>query len=221
MPHPSKGYFVDGEKVPGVTTIIGRFKDSGGLLYWAFEQGKAAQRGEIAKLYDKRDSAAEAGTLAHSLVEAHIHGFPLPDISLQPPEIAKQATQGYENYLRWQDDNKIKIVYQELELVSKEHLYGGCPDAIGMDSRGNLAILDWKTSNGVYQDYLIQIASYAHLWEENNPTEPLTGGFHLLRFSKEHADFTHHFWSELNDAWEQFLLFRKAYDLDKILKKRV
>jgi hypothetical protein len=220
-PHPRLGYSVNGVKVPGVTTILSRFKESGGLLQWAFQQGRAAERGEIANLYDKRDSAAEAGTLAHSLVEAHIKGVSPPDLSPYPPEIASQATQGYKNYLRWQDDNKIEIVYQEIELVSTKHLYGGCPDAIGRDSRGNLNLLDWKTSNSVYLDHLLQISSYSHLWEENHPDEPLTGGFHLLRFSKEHADFTHSFWSELDDAWEMFLLFRKAYDLDKILKKRV
>lgn len=221
MPHPKIGYSVNGQKVPGVTTVIGRFKDSGPLMFWAFEQGKAAQRGEIAKLYDKRDSAAEAGTLAHSLIEAHIKGVPPPDLSSYPPEIASQATQGYKNYLNWKDDNKIEIVYREMELVSAKYLYGGCPDAIGRDSRRQLCILDWKTSNGVYLDYLLQIAAYNNLWLENHPDQPLTGGFHLLRFSKEHADFTHHFWSELDDAWEMFLLFRRAYDLDKLLKKRV
>jgi hypothetical protein len=221
MPHPKAGYYVGDQKVPGVTTLIGRFKDSGGLLHWAFDQGKAAQRGEIANLYDKRDSAAEAGTLAHSLVEAKIHGLPLPDLLSYPKEIALQATQGYENYLRWQEDNKIEIVHQETEMVSAKHLFGGCLDAIGKNSRGELCILDWKTSNGVYPDFMIQIAAYDRLWAENHPDMPLTGGFHLLRFAKEHADFAHHYWSELDVAWEQFLLFRKAYDLDKIIKKRV
>jgi hypothetical protein len=28
-----------GNRLPSVTTIIGRFKDSGGLLYWANQQG--------------------------------------------------------------------------------------------------------------------------------------------------------------------------------------
>ncbi len=221
MPHPKIGYKVNGLKVPGVTTIIGRFKDSGGLLFWAFEQGKAAERGEISKLYDKRDVAAEAGTLAHSLVEAHIHKQPTPDLSQYPSDIAKQATQGYENYIHWQEDNKIEVVYQEMELTSEKYKFGGCPDAIGRDSRGDLCILDWKTSNGIYQDYLIQIAAYRQLWEENNPDQPITGGFHLLRFAKENADFAHHYWSELNDAFEQFVLFRQAYDLDIKLKKRV
>ena len=74
MARPKGGYKVDGKRVPGVTTIIGRFKDSGGLMWWAFGQGQAAERGEINSLYDKRDEAAEAGTIAHALVEMHIAG---------------------------------------------------------------------------------------------------------------------------------------------------
>lgn len=220
MAHPKGGYKNRaGKKVPGVTTIIGRFKDSGGLMFWAFEQGKAAERGEIDRLYDKRDEAAEAGTLAHSMVENHIRGISLPDLSIYPVDIAKQAQQGYDNYLRWSDNSKIEVVEQEMEMVSERYQFGGCPDAIMV--RGELALGDWKTSNSIYQDYLIQLAAYKYLWEENHPDRPITGGFHLCRFAKEHADFAHHFWSELDDAWEQFKLFRKAFDIDKILKKRV
>ena len=75
MARPKGGYKnKDGKRVPGVTTIINRFKDSGGLMWWAFEQGKAAERGEIGSLYDKRDEAAEAGTIAHNLFEMFING---------------------------------------------------------------------------------------------------------------------------------------------------
>ena len=73
MPHPKGGYKLkDGKGVPGVTTIIGRFKESGGLLYWACEQGKSIERGEISNLYDKRDEAGESGTLAHEMVESYM-----------------------------------------------------------------------------------------------------------------------------------------------------
>uniref|UniRef100_A0A6M3L097 Putative PD-(D/E)XK nuclease superfamily protein n=2 Tax=viral metagenome TaxID=1070528 RepID=A0A6M3L097_9ZZZZ len=221
MAHPKGGYKTkDGKKAPGTTTIIGRFKDSGGLLYWACEQGKAIERGEISKLYDKRDEAADAGTLAHLMVEAYINDEKF-DVGKYPQNIIAQAQQGFDNYLTWAENNRMVIVNQEMELVSEKYQYGGCPDAIAYDAQERLCLLDWKTSNGVYVDYLIQLAAYRQLWEENNPDDPITGGFHLCRFSKEHADFTHHYWSELDDAWEQFLLFRAAYDLDKKLKKRV
>lgn len=75
MPHPKNGYHLkSGEKVPSVTTITSRFKDSGGLLYWACDQGKAIERGEISNLYDKRDEAGQAGAIAHALVEMYIKG---------------------------------------------------------------------------------------------------------------------------------------------------
>ena len=220
MPHPKNGYKLEnGQRAPGVTTIIGRFKDSGALLWWAFEQGKACERGEISNLYDKRDEAADSGTLAHALVEAHVKGDPLPVVPAN--DVGTQARQGYENYLTWEMNNRIRILYQEMELVSEEYRFGGCPDAIGEDSQGRLCLLDWKTSNAVYPDYLLQLAAYRHLWEVNQPDKPLTGGFHLCRFSKDHADFVHHYWTELDDAWEQFKLFRQAYDLDFKLRKRV
>ena len=219
MPHPKGGYKLkDGSKVPGVTTIIGRFKESGGLLYWACEQGKAIERGEISNLYDKRDEAAEAGTLAHLMVEAYINGHTF-NVSKYPQAIQNQAQQAFDAYLTWERMTNLKIVEQEMELVSEIYKFGGCPDAIG-EIDGKLCLVDWKTSNAVYQDYLIQLAAYKQLWEENNPGRPLYG-FHLCRFAKDHGDFAHYYYTELDDAWRQFVLFREAYDIDKLLKKRV
>jgi hypothetical protein len=224
MPHPKGGYKTKaGIKVPGVTTIIGRFKETGGLLHWACEQGKLIERGELTGLYDKRDQAAAAGTLAHAMVEAHIKGCPLEKIGLLPysTETLIQAKRGFANYLQWAENTRIRVIEQEMELVSEVHLFGGCPDGIGEDAQGRICLLDWKTSSSCYVDHLTQLAGYAILWDEHNPDRVITGGFHLGRFSKESADFHHHYWSELDEAKEMFLLLRRAYDLDKNLKKRL
>lgn len=216
MATPKAGYFLkDKTKVPGTTTVIGRFKDSGGLLHWAFEQGKLAQQGKIQRLYDKADEAAAIGTQAHEMIEAYINGKPVP----VPTD--ERATQAFDNAIKWLTQTRIQIVseYQELCLVSEKYKYGGTPDAIGLLD-GKLIMLDWKTSNSVYQDYLIQIAAYKNLWEENFPDKPIEGGYYLCRFAKDFPDFAAHHFAELDDAWEQFKLFRQAYELDKILKKR-
>lgn len=220
MARPKGGYRLkDNTQVIGVTTAIGRFKDSGGLLWWAFEQGKAFERGEIGGLYDKRDEAGEAGTLAHEMVEYYIRKSKLPDLTRHNDNILQQAKQGFDNYLRWAETSNIEVIEQEVSLVSEIYKFGGTLDALM--SHGKLALGDWKTSDGVYVDYIIQLAAYKQLWEENFPDRPIEGGFHLCRFSKKHADFTHHFWSELDDAWEQFKLFLRAYEIDKKLKRRV
>ena len=222
MAHPKAGYRnATNKRVPGVTTVIGRFKDSGGLLWWAFDQGKAAERGEINSLYDKRDAAADAGTLAHSMVEAHVlNKDPLGVlVDIADMEIRDQAHQAFQSYLNWESMTTLKIIDQEMSLVSEKYNFGGTPDAIG-EVNGELCLVDWKTSNKVYPDMMIQLAAYKLLVHECTDYK-LTGGFHLCRFSKEHGDFTHHYWSELDEAWEQFKLFLKAYQIDKRLKKRV
>jgi len=221
MARPTGGYRNKaGDKIPGTTSIIGRFKDSGGLLHWAFEQGKAAQRGEIENLYDKRDEAADAGTLAHDMVERYIQQK-MPETALvgASAEIAELARGAFQAYLSWEKMTNLVIVETEVSLVSEEYQFGGTIDAIG-EVEDTLVLVDWKTSSGIYPDYLIQLAAYKRLYEENNPNRPIKGGFHLCRFAKEHGDFSHHFFPRLDEAWEQFKLFRRAYDIDKQLKKR-
>jgi len=214
VPTPKAGYYLaDGSRVPGTTTIIGRFKESGALLKWAWAEGKAGR-----DLYEVRDKAAEAGTLAHAMVEASIKGEKL-ETPVTDPEILQKAIAAFGAFESWIKGNRLKVVEQEMMLVSERHRYGGTPDDIG-ELDGVLCLLDWKTSNAVYSDHLLQLAAYKILWEENHPDRLLTGGFHLCRFAKEHGDFAHHFYPNLDEAAEMFLHLRAAYEIDKQLRKR-
>jgi hypothetical protein len=219
MPTPKQGYYLKaGARVPSVTTILGRFKDSASLIHWAWEQGsKGVDYRQL------RDAAAGVGTVAHAMVEGFIDGKSAAECyqiaRTLPPEGEARAVSSFNAYKQWQSNFQVNIVSQEIQLVSEQHRYGGTPDAVGMIGN-QLVLLDWKTSNGIYTDYLVQLAAYKNLWEENFPERPLTGGFHLLRFAKEHGDFTHHYFAGLDNAWRQFLLFREAYEIDKELKKR-
>lgn len=217
MPHPKTGYrLADGTRVPGVTTIIGRFKDAGGLIHWAWDCGMNGI--DYQKL---RDSAADAGTLAHSFVEKHIQGKTDTQIfaGLNGDETTERARAAYLSYRTWERQTKLEIVAQEMSLVSEEFRFGGTPDAIGKIG-DELCLLDWKSSNAVYRDMLVQVAAYKYLWESHHPDQLLTGGFHICRFAKTHGDFAHYHFPNLDEAWEQFLLFRRAYEIDKQLKKR-
>jgi hypothetical protein len=222
MPTPKAGYFLkDGTKVPGTTTVIGRFKESGGLMFWAFKQGQSG----AAKLYDEAEKAADIGTCAHGMVERHINGVPPEEIEIYAQDtlidsgMCDKARTAFGAYLAWAENFKVKIIEQEILLVSETYAYGGTPDAIGLIGN-QLVLLDWKTSNAVYSDYLIQLAAYGNLWNENRPDTPITGGYHLLRFSKESGDFAHHYYASLDDEWEQFKDFRRCYERDKAIKKR-
>lgn len=225
MPTPRQGYTLpDGSRVPGTTTVCGRFKDSGGLLHWAFEQGRKGSP----SLYAEAEKAADIGTLAHAMVEAQINGTdPQEAVKGADEEKAAKARNAFAQYLKWAGQSKVELLskYQELQLVSTEHRFGGTPDAIGRID-GELVLLDWKSSNAVYGDYLIQLAAYGHLLEKGlrmGTWEPLNmkpAGFYLLRFSKEYPDFEYRHFGNLDSAWRQFQIYREAYDIDKELKKR-
>lgn len=201
----------DGTRVPGVTTILGRFKDAGPLMYWAWKVGTEGK-----DFRKERDNAATAGTLAHAAVEAWVRGQEF-EFTGEPETVAK-AKVAFGAFREWADQTRLTVDKTELPLVSEKYKFGGTFDAILLN--GNRAMGDWKTSNGVYGEYLAQLAAYGQLWEENFPDQPITGGFHLLRFDKNHGDFTHKWWGELSGGWRYFMHLREAYSCDKELKER-
>jgi hypothetical protein len=197
-------------------------------MFWAFKRGQSGDE----KLYDTAEKAADIGTAAHGMIEAHVNGgdpiealvsYELPDAD------GKKSMNAFNQYLQWEKQSGLVLLskYQEISLVSPRYKFGGTPDALGRID-GNLVLLDWKTSNAVYMDYLLQLSCYGYLVNhgERLDTRKKLGlgkvkGFHLLRFSKDYPDFEHRYFGELDLAWEQFKLFRQAYENDKELKKRV
>jgi len=206
----------DGTRVPGVTTILGRWKESGGLLQWAFKQGQSGAR----TLYEERDKAADIGTLAHAMADARMRGND-PELTLAnaPEAFKEQARRAYASFDRWRENQRMECIACETPLVSEVHRFGGTPDFL-MRGPDGLAMADVKTSNGIYRDMLMQVAAYRIVWDENHPDDPITAGFHIARFAMEFPDFEHRYFEDLTEAGELFLLLRKAYDMDARLKKR-
>lgn len=223
MARPAEGYRnAKGEIVPGSTTITGRFKDSGPLLYWAhkvgYEQGRTNQRPD---LYAKRDEAADIGTYAHEAIEADIHRAPIPAVPSEFSDDQKrQARATLESYAEWRDGHRMIIVATEIPLVSERLQTGGTIDAIGTIN-DKLSIIDWKSSKAYYPDQLIQLTFYLDLWEEHHPDQ-LLHGIHILRVGKQGADFSHHFFRrdhpKVELARKLFACYRAAYDLDRELR---
>ena len=220
MPRPREGYKIDGERVPGVSTVTGRFKDPGGLYWWHWEQGKAGK-----DFRETRDAAADAGILCHNMIEADWYGKEF-HISRFSAHIVEKASHAFLGYLEWKEQTQLRIIHPELSLLSRKHMFGGTLDAIMVS--GKLRLGDWKTSGGIYPDMLVQVGGgYALLWEENYPDEPLDG-LEIIRFSKPESlddpiSFHHHYYSAeiLPICKRQFLLWRESYDLDKRLKKLI
>src|SRR5260221_11755298 len=144
MPSPAGGYSIDGVRIPSVTTITGRFKDSKALLFWAFNQGKSG----ASELYEQSQKAADIGSVAHGMVESWVHGkmgvVSRPD-SMSIEDYAK-AEGAFYTYLTWERQTSLRILETEISLISKKHRFGGTLDAVG-EIDGKLCLPDWKTSN--------------------------------------------------------------------------
>jgi len=224
---PTVNYRVDGKRVPGTTTVVGRFKESGGLIHWAWDLGMQG-----INYRDARDTAASTGTTGHALIEQRIKGLePVCDFS-GTAEQQQQAMKCLEAFDTWADQNKMEIIATEMHLVSPQYRFGGTPDAVAI-LNGKPTLLDFKTSNKTYGEYAIQVAAYRHLlndgklFDVETPDELVNTEYgkikdaHLLRIGKEFAEFHHSFWGEdvMDYCWDAFVQMRELYDKLARIKK--
>lgn len=220
MPHPKDGYFnAAGDQIPGTTEICGRYKDSSRLLYWAFGRGKQG----LKTLYD--NSEINIGTCVHTMCELDMQGRSDDDINfyakttLRDPEHLAKARIAFEAFRQWRAKFHVEAHTQELSLVSEKHQYGGTPDTIAF-VRNGLGLVDFKTSakGEVYEDHVIQLAAYGLLWQECKPNDPLTQGSHLILLPKDGGKPVHkeYSWTHLEPYRKKFLLFRQAYELERM-----
>jgi hypothetical protein len=152
-------------------------------------------------LYEKRDRAADAGTLAHAMVEHDLKGLPPPDMSQATEEVRKKAEGCYLAFLEWKDRTKFKLTHSEISLVSEILQFGGTLDIGGGIS--DLELIDLKSSKGIYYSMWIQVAGYAILWDEIYPENKIKG-YNILRIGQE-GNFMHERRVELDDEKEIFL----------------
>jgi hypothetical protein len=200
----------DGKRVSGVTTIIsgnlGWNKQA--LMYWSWSEGRDGR-----DFRETSQKAADAGTIAHAMIEADLHGKEFK--SDAPKEILDKAETSFLAYLEFKDVVGLSPIATELPLVSEEWKYGGTIDVAIIKKYP--AILDLKTSNGVYADHLIQVAAYGKLWDENNPEMPIQA-YYILQLGKEDGSFHYHYWPELNDEFEAFKCLLTLHRLKKTIK---
>lgn len=218
MGRPQGGYRnKNGDKLPGTTTIISNCQLGGidGLLHWANRLGLEGKKHE-----EERDKAADAGTACHEMAECHARQIEF-DASKYSKEVLEKAMPAFDAFKEWVDQTRLHIVESEISLVSELFSFGGTLDCMLVNNK--LSLGDYKTSNSIQITMLCQLAAYKILWEENYPQKPISGGFHLLRFSKpahknDPVHFSHHYWSQLDVAEEAFLGMRKLYEHTKRLK---
>lgn len=197
-----------GKRLKSVTTIINGNLGwkTGALIGWNLklvDQG-LNPREELKK-------AGRIGTLTHNMIEEFIKGGAVKLDGYEPDEIS-QAKTAYYGFYNWLVDNNTTFHETELKLVSEEYQFGGTFDAI-CEVNGKLVICDWKTSNAVYDEFLIQLGAYRQLIKENLGYD--IRGAILLRLDKDEKGVyeEHHYKiKDLNWGWKMFKLLLKIQE---------
>lgn len=178
-------YRIDGEKVPGVTTILNAVPKQ--LTKWAAE--KAADHAvdnwtELAALppserhrrimWAHREdvtSKGVRGTRVHALGERLVHG--------EAVEVPDDLRGPVEAYARALDFWQIEPRASETPVGSTRFGYAGTADLWGSIGKlgVELALIDLKTGKGLYESTALQLAGYLECdtWHPDGPSseEPL------------------------------------------------
>ena len=155
-------YYVDGKRVPGVTTITGNLGWSKeALIRWANRQGLAGT-----ELEDARKGPAQTGTIAHAAIEAEIGGT-VADLS--GLELAQRVAVEVilDRWIEWKEQRVAEVLLSESPLTSATLKYGGRLDMVFLGKDRKVWLCDVKTG-GIYPEGLVQVAGYAMLVEENS-----------------------------------------------------
>jgi hypothetical protein len=167
----SHRYKLDGEWVPGVTTILNDAMPKPGLMKWsakAVAEYVANERETVERLWnigpgstvaalkevpwDHRDKKAERGKEVHQLAAAVVTG--------EEVEVEDDLVGHVESCIAFMDAWGIKPILTEQPVGSRLHKYAGTFDLIADHDRGPTGIFDFKTG-GIYESVAFQNVAYA------------------------------------------------------------
>ncbi len=197
-------YLVDGETVPGTTSITGIIDKSTPLMWWVANEarsyikdnltpGESLDEVEIdelaegARLAHKRSSskALSIGTVVHKYAEDWIKSKLMGGSEPDFPE-NEEAQESAIEFLDWAERSDIIWLGSEQMVYHPEHRYAGTYDAIARID-GDLYIIDFKTSKSIYKEYYLQAVAYMKAQQVS--TDRYIDGIAICRFPKNSAGF--------------------------------
>lgn len=142
------------------------------LLQTWLEEGSKAHRQAL-------NEASAHGTEVHKAIEAFWSGSIIPNLS-------QAAQRAYAQFEKWVAD-QVLMGRCEAELM----VHSDDPQAAGTldllyQSNFEWRIRDWKTSSGIYDNHMVQLAFYAHCVEEMKGVEVADVG--VVRLTKSGPD---------------------------------
>jgi hypothetical protein len=170
-------YSLDGQRVPGVTTVINRALAKPGLVYAAAKEAglwAATHRDELdpdnpdawvkSATQAHRsvwDASALRGTLLHDAARQLINGEPLTPVDAKGEQWPDDVIRSAEQLARFMDEWDAQPVIAECPVFNETHKWAGTLDLVADLADGKRWLLDYKTgASGVYPEHALQLAAY-------------------------------------------------------------
>lgn len=224
--------------VPGTTSITRRL-DKPALIPWAAkmaseyvsrELNAALEKDEKGKLVARIpktrikeiadgakaahrtmvDDASEIGKQVHELANRIFRGEIIGDL---PANTDQRILNGLAAIRGWLRQNDVTPLGSEQIVFSRKWYYAGTYDLLATVN-GRLAIVDFKTSKGVYTEHKLQTAGYQVAWEEEHQ-EPVNDRW-AIRLDKHTGAFEAHHFPRSQLEMDTFLRLK---EIDENLKK--
>lgn len=162
-------YSWDGERFPGVTTILNNSQPKKALRYWyAAEAARwAANNVDLLQSLDvdawvkqaskAPDSTSKAKMVRGSVLHAFAHQILAGEATDVPPDQEAMVKHVADFLARWE----VQEIAAERPCVNVQHKYAGTFDLLAKLRDGHTWLLDYKTGSGVYAETALQLAAYA------------------------------------------------------------
>ncbi len=204
-------YLKSGDQAPGVTTVLGVLSKPF-LVKWANNLGLKGI--DSSKFTNKM---ASIGTITHLMVMCHLSGTS-PDLSEYSQQDISIAENCMLSFLEWEKEHKLEPVILEIPLVSDIYGYGGTPDFIGLVN-GRLELLDFKTSNAIWDSNFYQLAAYRQIAIEHGHKVERARILRIGRDSNE--GFEERLMTKFDNEFNLFRNCLSIYNLLKLMGRRL
>jgi len=122
---------------------------------------------------EKKQKAADIGSYVHQFCEEYSDclnadvAFEYMETKLGevPDNMEKQVNHGIKGFVEWLTNEGVKILSAEKIVYSRKHGYTGRYDAL-VEHKGKKYLVDYKTSNGIYNEHYYQASAYLKAHEE-------------------------------------------------------
>ena len=196
-------YYVNDQKVESVTGICSRGLPKPNLINWLIatplkevkrlineklDNNEPLDRAGLERIFKTakektnkiKEDAGLVGTVVHGLIEDFLKGKDIP----------KQSDPAVVNcwnlFLDWWNKQEYEVVELEKKIYSKKYNYAGTLDLVVKDKKGNLVLIDIKTSNFITFDYFLQLNAYKFAYEEETGSK-VSKSF-IVKLSKKDAE---------------------------------